>query len=66
MFDLTRKCPICGKEMEYRPNQMWTGMRNETNQHVWICNGTGNEIEQHSVKLQTKATQEYKDWEKHK
>ena len=31
-------CPLCGKEMEYRPQQHWTGMRYITLQHEWVCN----------------------------
>jgi len=65
MFDLERTCPICGMKMIYRPNQLWTGMRYETNVHEWYCYGSVDSgVDMHTLKLYTPATSEFKEWEK--
>jgi len=59
MIDFEKTCPICGDRMEYRPNQMWMGMRYQTNMHEWWCNK-----QDHTVKFRERATEEFRQWEK--
>ncbi len=59
MIDFVKHCPVCGDQMEYRPNQMWTGMRYQTNVHHWVCTKSD-----HAVKFNEPATEEFRRWEK--
>ena len=56
----SRTCPVCSKDMEYKPIQIWTGKQYLTVQHIWRCNigQISQDEEVHVVEFRQKATAE--------
>lgn len=59
MESLDRVCPVCNTPMEYRPMQIWTGMRYSTTRHRWACYE-----DDHKVEYYSNPSEEFKEKEK--